>query len=65
MLRDILFACLVAVVIIFVIQNTEVVEFKFLLWTVTMSRALVLFGTLAIGLVAGWLLSFPKNKKQN
>jgi hypothetical protein len=29
-----------------------------------MSRALMLFGTLAVGIVAGWLLAFPKRKQQ-
>jgi hypothetical protein len=28
-----------------------------------MSRALMLFGTLAIGFIAGWLLKLPKRKK--
>ena len=63
MIRNIIFLCLVAFVLIFVIQNTEVVEFRFLVWTISMSRALMLFGTLAIGFVAGWLLTLPKGKK--
>jgi hypothetical protein len=29
-----------------------------------MSRALMLFGTLAIGFIAGWLLRLPKRKKE-
>jgi uncharacterized integral membrane protein len=64
MIRNIIFVCLVAFVLIFVIQNTEVVEFRFLVWTISMSRALMLFGTLAIGFVAGWLLTLPKGKKR-
>ena len=64
MIRNIIFLCLVAFVLIFVIQNTEVVEFRFLVWTISMSRALMLFGTLAIGFVAGWLLTMPKGKKR-
>ena len=64
MIRNIIFACLIAFVLIFVLQNTQVVEFRFLLWTITMSRALMLFGTLAIGFIAGWLLTLPKSKKK-
>jgi hypothetical protein len=29
-----------------------------------MSRALMLFGTLAIGFITGWLLTLPKGKKK-
>lgn len=64
MIRNIIFACLIAFVLIFVIQNTQVVEFRFLVWTLSMSRALMLFGTLAIGFIAGWLVASPRGKKE-
>jgi uncharacterized integral membrane protein len=64
MIRNIIFTCLIAFVLIFVVQNTQVVEFRFLVWTISMSRALMLFGTLAIGFIAGWLLTVPKDKKK-
>ena len=60
MLRNIIFMALIALVLIFVVQNTQVVEFKFLVWTISISRALMLFGTLAIGVLAGWILKSPK-----
>ena len=63
MIRNIIFVCLIALVLIFVIQNTQVVEFRFLVWTISMSRALMLFATLAIGFFAGWLLTLPRDKK--
>jgi len=63
MVRNIIFIFLIGVVVIFVLQNTQVVEVRFLFWTVSMSRALVLFGTLAIGLVGGWLMTVPKRGK--
>ena len=63
-IRNILFLCLIAFVLIFVVQNTQVVEFRFLVWTISMSRALMLFGTLAIGFIIGWLLTLPKRKKK-
>ena len=62
MIRNILFAVLIILVIIFVIQNTQVVEVKFLAWQVNMSRALMILCTLAIGLIAGWLIKIPKHK---
>ena len=63
MVRNIIFICLIGLVIIFVLQNTQVVEVRFLLWTISMSRALMLMGTLAIGLIGGWLLTLPKRSK--
>ena len=63
MLRNIVFICLIGLVVIFVLQNTQVVEVRFLFWTLSMSRALMLFGTLVIGLIGGWLLALPKRRK--
>jgi uncharacterized integral membrane protein len=64
MFRNTLFIILVAVVLIFVLQNTQVVEFHFLVWTFAISRALMLFATLGAGIIAGWLLAFPKRRRQ-
>jgi len=55
MTKTIVFLILVALVIIFVIQNTQVVEFQFLAWKVSMSRSLLLLGTFGMGVVVGWL----------
>jgi putative membrane protein len=63
MIRNIVFVSLIGLVFIFVLQNTQVVEVRFLFWTISMSRALILFATLAIGLIAGWLLALPKRRK--
>ena len=63
MIRNIIFVCLIVFVLVFVVQNTQVVEFRFLAWTISMSRALMLFGALAIGVVAGWVLKSPKAKQ--
>ena len=62
MIRNILFILLIGVVLIFVVQNTQVVDVKFLFWSLSMSRALILLITLAIGLVGGWLLTVPKHR---
>jgi uncharacterized integral membrane protein len=55
-IKTIIILVLLAIVIIFVFQNTQVVEVRFIVWKASMSRALMLLGTLAIGLIAGWLL---------
>ena len=53
---SILLFVLLALVIVFALQNTQVVDVQFFFWTLSMSRALVLLGTLVIGLFAGWLV---------
>jgi uncharacterized integral membrane protein len=63
MIRNIVFIVLIALVLIFVGQNMEVVEFRFLTYTLKISRALMIFGVLAIGIVAGWLLTSSKHRK--
>ena len=47
---------------IFVVQNAEVVEVRFLFWSAQASRALVLIGTLILGLVIGWLSSWLRQQ---
>jgi len=55
MAKTIIFFVLIALVIVFVIQNTQVVEFRFLAWKVSMSRALMFLGTFLMGIAVGWL----------
>ena len=47
---------LTGLVVIFTLQNVVVVDIRFLFWSFSMSRALVIFFTLAIGVVIGWVL---------
>ena len=49
---------------IFVVQNAEVVEVRFLFWSAQASRALVLIGTLILGLVIGWLSSWLRQQDE-
>jgi uncharacterized integral membrane protein len=63
MAGKIVFGILVALVLVFVLQNTDVVEVKFLVWTKSMSRALILLLTFLLGLVAGWLGTRFKKKR--
>ncbi|MBN1196440.1 MAG: LapA family protein [Candidatus Aminicenantes bacterium] len=46
----------VAFVVLFVLQNTTVVEIHFLLWSLSMSRALLIVVFVAVGVIIGWLL---------
>jgi len=53
-----LIICLIlaGLVVIFIIQNVTVINIRFLFWTLSMSRALLMFFVLAIGMVIGWSL---------
>jgi uncharacterized integral membrane protein len=60
--KTIVFVSLAVLILLFVIQNTQVVETRFLVWTISMSRSLLLLGTFIIGVIAGWLLRRPKHR---
>ena len=44
------------IILIFVMQNIAAVEVTFLLWSISLSRALLIFFALAFGILVGWLL---------
>lgn len=48
-------ALLVGIVIVFTLQNTAVIEVRFLFWTLALSQVLLIFGLLVIGVLLGWL----------
>jgi lipopolysaccharide assembly protein A len=41
---------------VFILQNVTSVDLTFLFWTLSMSRALLLFLVLSLGFILGWLL---------
>lgn len=53
--------------VLFIVQNVTVVEVRFLLWSVEMSRSLLMFLLLAVGIVIGWFqhghFKYRKNLK--
>jgi putative membrane protein len=50
--------------VVFVIQNTQVVEVRFLFWNTQVSSALILAGTFMLGFVSGQLWSWIRRKKE-
>lgn len=54
-LKLILMLLLVGTVILFTLQNTDVVQVHFLLWTLALSQVVLIFGLLVIGMALGWL----------
>lgn len=55
-LKLVLILSLTAIAALFVLQNTDVVELRFLFWSASMSRALLFVLILLIGMGLGWLL---------
>ena len=55
-LRLILALTLVALVIVFALQNVTLVEVQFLFWGLALPRALLIFVVLMIGMIAGWFI---------
>ncbi|HEY9052150.1 MAG TPA: LapA family protein [Gammaproteobacteria bacterium] len=47
---------LLGLVVLFIIQNVAVVEIQFLFWSISISRSLLMFLVLAIGMIIGWFL---------
>jgi len=47
---------LIGLAVIFIVQNVTVVEVRFLVWTLPISRSLLIFSALAVGIVVGWML---------
>ena len=48
---------LLGLVVLFTLQNTQVVEVRLLFWTLSMSRVLLIFLLLAVGAILGWLVA--------
>lgn len=43
-------------VVVFIVQNTEIVEFNFLFWTISMSRAMIVLLVFITGIIIGAVL---------
>jgi uncharacterized integral membrane protein len=50
--------------VLFIVQNAQVVEVRFLFWSAQASRAIVLLVTFGLGLVTGWLSGRVHKKDQ-
>ncbi len=43
--------------VLFIAQNSDVVEVSFLAWHISLSRALLIFFSLLIGFIIGWFMN--------
>lgn len=50
-------------IVIFTIQNIEVVSVKLLWWDVSMSRSILVIGLLLIGFLIGRVIGFNQHRK--
>ena len=64
-IKLIVFAFFTLLIIIFTVQNTEVLQVKFLFWDVSMSKSLLVMGLWVIGFIMGRLIRFAKHRKKN
>ena len=62
-IKQIVFLAILLLVLIFALQNTQVVEVRFLFWKLTAVRAIVLGVTFVAGAVAGMLLDLMWRKR--
>ena len=68
--RTVVIIVLLMLSLTLVAQNTQVVSFKLWFWDLTMSRVLMLAGSLSVGVIIGLLLGRPwkrhtKTSKRN
>jgi len=62
-LKHIVLIVLVAIGVIFAFQNVAKVEVQFLLWSVTLPRAILILAVLALGVLIGWILQGIRGRK--
>jgi len=56
---------LLLLVVVFIIQNAIAVDIRFLFWKLSMSRSLMIFLVLAIGVVIGWITAGHFHRKHD
>jgi len=59
----VIFVILLVLIVIALFQNTQPASLKFLIWTVSMPRAIVILISALVGLILGILLSLRAAKK--
>ncbi len=59
----ILIILLLIFLIIFTMQNYEVVTIQFLFWSFQTSRTIIIFVALLMGIIIGFFISFKKREK--
>ena len=65
--RTIIIIFLTILIVIFALQNTEIVDVRLWFWKIQIPRALLIFCCLAVGVIIGLMIpaSKPKDKTQD
>ncbi|MCK0158460.1 LapA family protein [Cellulophaga sp. F20128] len=58
--KTIIVLLFIGLIVIFSLQNAEVIDVKFFLWKISLSRVLIILGSFAIGVLVGILLSMKR-----
>ena len=61
--RKIILLVVLALIAVFVLQNTEVIQIRFLFWKATLSEAIVLLASLGVGFLSGWLIMTFRSRR--
>lgn len=56
---------LLLLIVIFTVQNASVIDIQLLFWKISMSRSLMIFFVLAIGIIIGWITAGHFYKKHH
>jgi len=56
---------LALLVVLFIVQNTEVVTFRFLVWQISLSRIVIIGSALVVGFILGLLYSGSLRKRKS
>ncbi len=62
--RIFLLGILVVLAFVLVVQNTEVVGVRFLIWELVMSRIVLLTGSMVVGFIAGYIVAKLTGRKR-
>jgi len=62
--KTVIILVLIILFFVFLLQNTEVVQLKFLFWKVEMSRIIFFPLTLSVGIIIGYVLAKVGKKKE-
>lgn len=63
--KTIIILVLVALFLIILLQNTQVVEIRLLFWTISMSRIILLPLTLLVGCILGYIFCKIRTQKKD
>ena len=62
--KTVLVITLLSIFMIFILQNTQVVDINFLFWKMSLSRVILLLGALLIGVLVGLFIGWEVSQKR-